>query len=336
MQTVKIDISLMAILKFILVIFGLWLFYLTRDIAVMFFIVLIFVAALSPIVDKLSKYMPRFLVVLLLALLFIGFFVAFGFLVIPPLVAEIKALAINLPVLSVKFGPLYHAVQSSISTYQDMLINASSQIGRVTSGIFSTTIGLISGVFTFITIVILSFYMLLEKSEENFIFNLFEESKRDRVKLIIKKISTKLGQWLRSQFFLMLTVGALYGIALSILGVPFALVLALWGGLTEVIPYLGPWLGVIPAVLIAFTISPWTALIVLIVYFVIQQLESTILVPRIMGKAVGLSPVIVILAMLAGAKLMGIIGVIVAVPVAATLSVILQNWQEIKDLSSKN
>jgi len=332
MQHMKIDISLSTILKIVFVVLALWLLFTVKDIAVMFFIVLILAAALNPFVDKMSRYIPRLLVVLLIGIIFIGLLVGFGFLIVPPLVSEIKALAISLPLLSAKMGPLYHTIQSSISTYQDTLINASSQIGKVTTGIFSTTIGFISGIFTFITIIILSFYMLLEKKEDNFIYNLFEESKRERIKTIVGKIGEKLGQWVRGQLFLMLTIGVLYGIALSILGVPFALILAVWGGLTEVIPYLGPWLGLIPAVLVAFTVSPWTALIVVIVYLVIQQLESTLLVPKIVGKAVGLSPVIVILSMLIGAKLMGIIGVVVAVPIAATISVILQNWQEIKSI----
>lgn len=335
-QKIKFDISLSAILKVILTILLIWLLFVVKEIVVMLFIVLIIVAALTPSVDFLSKYIPRILAVIIMAVLILGLFVGVGFIIVPPLVTEIKLLAINLPILVSRAVPFYYNIQSSIPNYQESLLNFSSQIGHLTSGIFTTTIGLFSGIFAFITILILAFYMLIEKSGTNYLYNLFEESKREKIKDIISKIQEKMGQWLCGQFILMLTVGIFYGIVLSVLGVPYALVLALWGALTEIIPYLGPWLGLIPAVLIAFTVSPWAALFVVIAYFVIQQLESMILVPKIMGKAVGLSPVVVIIAMLAGAKLMGILGVVIAVPVAAVLSVIIQEWSEIRKLHERN
>ena len=155
---------------------------------------------------------------------------------------------------------------------------------------------------------------------------------QDKIFEVMNKIGFKMGGWLRSQFILMIIVGVADGIILMILGVPYALTLAVWGGLTEVIPYIGPWLGLIPAFIVAFTISPLKGLLIFIAYIIIQQLESQFLVPKIMGKAVGLSPVIIILAILIGAKLMGILGVLIAVPAAAAISVIIQEWPEIKKL----
>ncbi|HLB95414.1 MAG TPA: AI-2E family transporter, partial [Patescibacteria group bacterium] len=99
---------------------------------------------------------------------------------------------------------------------------------------------------------------------------------------------------------------------------------------------IGPWLGLLPAFLIALSISPLKALLILIAYLIIQQLEAQFLVPKIMGKAVGLSPVIIILAVLAGAKLMGVLGVVIAVPVAAAISVLLQEWPNLKRLKENN
>lgn len=91
-----------------------------------------------------------------------------------------------------------------------------------------------------------------------------------------------------------------------------------------------------PALIIAFTVSPLKALLVLIVFIIIQQLEAQFLAPKIMGKAVGLSPVIIILALLVGGKLMGILGVVIAVPVAAAIAVLIQEWPEIKKIKSDN
>lgn len=330
---VKIDISLAAIFKVIFAVLLVWFLFTISEIVVLFFFALILVAALSPVVNKMSKYMHRALSVGILVLAFIAILVGVGFLIVPLLVLEIKQLAINLPIITSNLGPLYHNIQVYMGDYQSVLLNISSQIGKLTTGIYSTTIGFISGLVAFVTIMILAFYMLVGGESIKTYANMFiSDEKREQAASILKKISEKMSQWLGGHLFLMLVIGICDGVVLTILGVPYALILAIWGGLAEIIPYLGPWLGAIPAVLIAFTISPLAALIVAISYFAIQQLESNFLAPKIIGKAVGLSPVIVILALLAGAKLMGLIGVLVAVPVAAIISVLIANWTEIKTL----
>ena len=328
-----IEISLSTIIKTIVAIGLVWLFFIIRDVLILFFLVLVLVAALSPLVDKLSTKIPRQLVVAILGLILIGILIGAGYLFIPPLVSEVKQLAINLPIISSKLGPVYRSIQTYLGSYQESLLNLSSQINGLASGIFSTTIGLVSGIFAFLMVVVLAFYMLVDKKMINdYFYNFFAPEKREKVADILGKISVKMGQWLGGHLLLMLIIGTLDGIALMILGVPYALILAIWGGLTEIIPYLGPWLGIIPAVIIAFTISPLTALFVAIAFIIIQQLESVLIAPKVIGNAVGLSPVIIILSLLAGAKLGGLLGVLVAVPVAATISVLIIEWPEIKQL----
>lgn len=333
---VKIDISTSTIVKIALAILAVWFLYAVHDVAVLFFIVLIIVAALNPLVDWAAKYIPRFLAVIFLAVIIIGIFALIGIAIIPPLIVQLTQMANNLPALADRFGPFYHTIQSAISQYQEGLLNLTSQLSGVTTGIYSTTIGFFSGVVAFFTILVMAFYMLLEQDAiRSYINQIISPEQKDRVFPILKKIVTKMGNWLRGQFSLMVIVGVLDGIALAILGVPYALILAIWGGLTEAVPYIGPWLGLIPAVIIAFTMSPIKALIVVVAYLVIQQLEAQFLVPKIMGKALGLSPVIIILAILIGAKLLGILGVIVAVPMAAAVSVVIQEWPEIRKLYNR-
>ena len=329
-----IEVSSATIFKIILSILVVVLLFLIRDIVVLFFLVLVIVAALTPLVDRLSKKVPRTLVVACICLLFVGFLVGTGFLLAPPLVSETKLLAINLPIIISKLGPIYHNIQSYMGNYQESLLNLSSQLGDITTGLFSKTIGFVSGVFAFIMIIVLSFYMLVDKDKINDgFYNLLPPAKKEKIILIMKKISDKMGQWLGGHLLLMLIIGILDGVVLGVLGVPYALILAIWGGLVEIIPYLGPWLGLIPAVIIASTISPLTALLVAIAFVVVQQLESTLVAPKIIGKAVGLSPVIIIFSLLAGAKLFGLLGVIIAVPVAAVISVLIAEWPEIKELN---
>lgn len=330
---VKFEISTLTILKIIGVIFLVWFFYAIREILVLFFIVLIIVAAMGPLVDRMSKYIPRFLAVVFLSLVFIAILTTVGFLIVPPIIDQIRQLAINLPYLVNKFGPLYVSLRDLLPNYQEGLLNISSQLSNFGSGLYSTTIGFITGVVGFFTILVLSFYMLLEQNSlKNFLHQIVPLEHKEIIFDVVRKIGSKMGNWLRGQIVLMFIIGIIDGIALLFLGIPYALTLAVWGGLTEVVPYVGPWLGLLPAFIIALTISPWKALFVLIAYIIIQQLEGHFLAPKIMGKAVGLSPVIIILSLLAGAKLMGILGMLIAVPVAAVLSVLVQEWPELKKI----
>lgn len=334
-QKIKFDLSVGTILKVILAVFLVWFIYAVREIVLIAFIVFVIVSAVGPLVDKMSKYIPRFLALIILSIIFLGFLTVIGYLIIPPIINQIGQLAINTPRFIAHFGPYYQNWQDIIIKYQENLFNLSSKLGTLGTGIYSTTVGFISGIIAIVTIIVLSFYMLLEgKALEKMITQYAPLERKQKYIEIFYKISEKMGKWLRGQFLLMLVIGILDGIALGSLGVPYALTLAVWGGLTEVIPYVGPWLGLVPAVLVAFTVSPIKALFVVIAFILIQQLEGQFLAPKIMGRAVGLSPVIIILAMLSGAKLMGILGVMVAVPVAAAISVLIQEWPEIKKLKS--
>ncbi len=125
---------------------------------------------------------------------------------------------------------------------------------------------------------------------------------------------------MQGQLFLGVIVGVLVYIGLSLLGIRFALLLAIIAGILELVPYIGPVLSAIPAVILAFFQAPILALWILILYIVVQQLENYLLVPVIMKKVVGLNPVVVIIALLIGGKLLGILGIILAVPAAAVLA----------------
>ena len=132
-----------------------------------------------------------------------------------------------------------------------------------------------------------------------------------------------------------LIIGVFSFIGLIFLLPKYALVLALVAGITELIPYLGPILGAIPAVFLGFTLPPfslWRGIAVLILYVVIQQVENNIIVPQVMKKQVGLNPVIIIIVMLIGARLAGIIGLILAIPVATTISVIVKDFIQKSEL----
>ena len=108
---------------------------------------------------------------------------------------------------------------------------------------------------------------------------------------------------------------------LSLLGIPYALVLAIFAGLMEIVPYVGPIISAIPGIILGFTISPLTGFLTIFMYILVQQFENHVITPQIMKKAVGLNPIAVILAIFVGAKLAGILGAILAIPVATAVSI---------------
>ena len=142
-------------------------------------------------------------------------------------------------------------------------------------------------------------------------------------------IQKKTGDWARGQLILGLIIAVLSFIGLIFLLPKYALVLALVAGITELVPYIGPILGAIPAVFLGFTVQPFSfgrGLAVLILYIVIQQVENNLLVPQVMKKSVGLNPVVIIIVMLIGARLAGIVGLILAIPVATAIGVIIKDF----------
>lgn len=320
-----IDISSKSLAKIALFVLGIWILWTIRDIIALFFVVLIIVAALSPIVEKMSQYIPRALAILIIYIVILGLIAGAISLLIPPLITQIQNLARELPYFAWSILPHGINVTDIIGIGQKSLTDAASQIGNFSSQIYSTTLGFFEALIAGFTVIVLSFYLLLEEhSARKLLMSFAPLEQKGRYSQILHLIGQKIGAWLRGQLVVGLVVGLVDGIGLLIIGIPYALTLGIFAGITELIPYIGPIIGAIPGVLIAFLISPLKGLIALALYVLVQQLESNFLVPKIMQRAVGLSPVIIILALLIGAKLAGIVGVMLAIPVAAVILVIVQ------------
>jgi len=190
-------------------------------------------------------------------------------------------------------------------------------------GAFDFTTKLFGGFLSIITVFIVSFYLLFYyDSFKKFVASFFQKDRQEFILKVIDQVNEKLGAWLQGQIVLSLFIALMSWIALSILRIPFALPLALLAGMLEIVPTLGPTLSAIPAVVVALTVSPATALTVAAVYFFIQFLEGHLLVPKIMQRAVGLNPVVIILGVMIGANLMGIAGALLAIPFISFIIVI--------------
>jgi predicted PurR-regulated permease PerM len=335
-EKIKLDISIGSIIKVVLVIAAIYLIFLLREVILILFITAILIAAFYPVVNKWGKRIGKGWSVSVLIAIFIVAIFGFVYLLVPPLVYQSKQFLISFPD--------YLNYIRSIGILRDHLPSLDNAVGSVTNnfssitGSFITaTTTFIGGVAAFITVIILTAYFLIdEKIYSSFLEKALPAEKNREVRGLFSKISQKVGDWLRGQLILGLIIGVIVYIGLSIIGVKYALILAVIAGILEIVPILGPIISGTLAALVALSVSPVIALITVAFYILLQQFENNILVPKIMNRAIGLPASIIILAVLIGGNLLGIIGALIAVPISSVIFVVLQEWQTIKKILAKN
>ena len=311
-----------------------WTLYLVRGALLLIYISALVAIGLSPLVAAIERRrvagsgrVPRWLAILAIYLVLLGALVGLGVLVIPPLVEQARALWSALPQMIaggqqwlIDRGLLTRAV-----TFRDAVEQAPGGGSDAVGTIVNAVSGLVGGIFGFITILILAFYLLVDSDSIVRAFvRLFPAPERPRVEEACRRVSTKVSAWLGGQLLLAAIIGGSAAIGLFFMGVPYFYVLALIAGIGEMIPIVGPLLASVPAIAVAFTVSPALALGVALFFFLQQQVENHVLVPKIMERQVGVSAVVVIIALLLGGSLLGVVGAILAVPSAAILQVIFE------------
>lgn len=302
-----------------------WLTIELSNILIIVFISLIIVAALSPFSDFLiRKRIPRILSVIIPYTITIAIFLLLIFPLIPFFISQIQLLFSNFPKYINQVAAILnlHVDSSSIKNVFESDINALSKnalsvTGKIFSGFFST-----------LTVFVISFYLMLQKDIlKKQLIMLWSKKHQDQALKTIAQIEDKIGWWLRGQLILCFSIGFFTWIGLTILGLPFALPLALLAGILEIVPTIGPIVSAIPAIIVALTISPTLAISVVIFYILLQMLENNFLVPKIMQKAVGLNPIIIIIGVLIGSKFLGILGALLAVPFITMVFIITKSFK---------
>lgn len=309
--------------------------YFLRNIVMLVFIAFIFASALYPAVRLGKKvYIPSAISILFLYLLlfaFISFCLSF---IIPPLAEQTMQLVnttstlLGVQKLSFdSFGTVdLQAVASSFDQYGSIVSQFQGSLQVAMKAIFST----FSFLFIFFTWLVMSSHMLMEMDELALAFAwlLPEEGKKgraERAKLLLDRITSQMGSWVRGQLFLMLVIGVGTYIGLYLLGIPYALPLAILAGLLEIVPNLGPTLASIPAIAAGlFLVSPLTGLFTMLFYLILQQVENNFLVPMIMREAIDVRPLTTIILMLVGYQTMGVTGAIVVLPAYITVRLLIQ------------
>lgn len=328
-----INISTSTILRVIFILLALVFLYLIRDILMVVFVAIVIAAAINGPVSWLQKYkVPRLLGVIFICLFLFLLLALIVTLIFPPLAEQIKQLAAHFPELMEKIGLSFqewwgkYKIEGNL---QALLDTVGDKLDQAASSVFGTIIGLFGGLISAMIILVISFYLAVqEKGAKRFLVSLTPSEHQSYVSDLIERIENKIGGWLRGQLLLMFIIGCLTYIGLYFLEVKYALTLALIAALLEIIPYIGPILAAIPAAILAFLQAPFLALLVILLYIVIQQLENYIIYPQVMKRTVGLNPIVIIIVMLMGAKLAGILGIILAVPVAAAIAEFTKDLQK--------
>jgi len=331
MENHTFDISWSALWKvFIMVCFVVALFY-VRSIVVMLFAAVVVSSAIYEPVQYLEKRgIPRTISVLAIFILGAAIIALVLYAIIPVALIQLQYLLSNLDTLKTPLFDLtgFATTVRQFGTGVTGIIQAVIGSGSAISGIFSQVIG---NVFFIVTSIVLSFYLAISKDGvERFLRTILPIRNEEYAIKLYMRTRKKLERWLGGQLTLSLIVGALTFIGLTIIGVEYALVLAVLAAILELVPYVGPIAVGIIAFLVTLPQSFATAMLVVLVFFIIQELENNAIVPLVMSKAVGTDPVTVVVALLAGFELAGFAGVLLAVPTVIIIQEVVDDWSERK------
>lgn len=360
-KEVKVTISVASVVKATIAIFLLMglvnVLGTIKGIIILFLVALFLSATFNPAVDRMEKYrIPRPLSIILLYILVIGIFVIMFTNLVPIIADQIGQLArgVREMIQNLMTGKnsdswIIQKVQpyanqlwqnvdqaqviSSVSkTLTDVASGLTGFAGNAIGAIFSV----FNGIFNLLMVLIITFLMVVNsKDNSNFFQSLFPHRYSSYITHKFEQISIRMGEWIRGQLLLALAMGTLTFIFFSIIGLNYALTLALLSALAEFIPFLGPIITFGSALLIAFNQDPVLVLWLIPAYIILQFLEGNVLVPLIVGRSVGLNPVVVIFALLCGATIGGaiggsfglaLVGMIIAVPVANIISLFVEDY----------
>lgn len=308
-------------------------------ILVLLFTAFLFAAALDPIIDLLQKrHVPRSLGMIII---YVALFIVVGLVIsslIQPIADQIKDIASKVNEILQNLlnpqnnnFPFAQQLRPYIEKfYQTIDVNtAASQIQGALQALYTQLINFSFGLMNVLLVLILTFFMTVEeKAVEDFFLSLFPSRYSQYISSRIEAVKGKIGYWLRGQLLLSFIAGLLTYIGLLIMGVDYALTHSLIAAILMVIPVVGRGFAWAVSFLLVFNQSPWLSLWFSIYYFVLQQIENNVLVPYIMNRAVGLSPIIIIIAMLIGQQFLGIPGLIMAIPLATTIAIFVKDYTE--------
>ena len=341
---VSISITPGTVVTFFAVGVGLWgLFYL-KDLVLIILTAVVLSSAVEPGVQWFMRYrFHRVAAVAAIYLIIFGTIFAVAYAFFPPLLKETAGFAAELPqylesaniddILNSNIADSARAVATDIPTFQQYIAQIQSVFTATSAGAFKALAGIFGGVVSFVLIVVLSIYFAIQETGVDDFLRVVLPVEHQRYGVgLWKRSHVKIGLWMQGQLLLSLLAGVLTYLWLAILGVPYAFLLAIFACITELIPVFGTYIAAAPSVAIAFSVGGFPLLLMVVGGFVvINQLQSHLVYPLVVKKVVGVPPLLVIIALIAGGQLAGFLGVLLSVPIAAALSEFVGDIQKSKE-----
>lgn len=327
-RPISISITPGTVVTTLFILLGFWLAFMLKDLLLVVLTAVVFSSAIEPVTRWfVRRGLPRVLAVVIIYLLVVLATVSFFYFFLPPLINEatdfFKTLPTYLETLNLTPTDSVIVDGGSISI-TDQLLQLQTILKTSSAGVLNAASLIFGGLISFVLIIVLSFYFAVqERGLDDFLKLVTPPHHQAYMLDLWKRAQVKMGRWLQGQLLLSLIVGVLVYIGLRFIGVPYALLLAIVASVLELIPVFGSILAAIPAVMLAF-IDQGTAmaLFVILLYVIVNQLQGNVIYPMVVQKILGVPPLVVILAIIAGAQLAGFLGILIAVPVAAAI----QEW----------
>lgn len=311
MQKQDHPLSWSALFRVAIIIGGAYLFWRLQDVIILVLLSLVLCSALYPIVKFLNKKLPLSVAsVLVMLVLFL------------PLTAVIISV---IPNLIAQFPDVTRTLNTSLQNSTIVPpwlrnIDFTQYAEQATNYIIQSSSTITDFIGTFFAVMFLALYFLIDSARFRKIFlDIVPQDEEEKLAGLIVELSRINGMYIRGNLLISLTCGVVVTVGLMILGVPYAIPLGIFAGITDLLPLVGAIIGLIPAVIIGFTISPTVGVLVIVLFLVYQQFENNILAPNIYKRALDLSPALSFLSVIVGGALFGIVGAFLALPLAASI-----------------
>ncbi|HEX5503737.1 MAG TPA: AI-2E family transporter [Thermomicrobiales bacterium] len=329
---ITLRLSNRALLVVLAVLGLVWLLGHATHLAVVFFLAVLLAAAVSAVANGLARFhIKRAVAILLAYVLVLGVLAGLVALLVPLIGGEIAQLRANLPAYRGEANGLlarFPHTGSQPLRVDDLLDQAGGALQGAAGTVGKGVVHAGTMVATLLLIFVFAFFLAVdERFAERVVGRFFPPATRGRALGIMGRMGTGLGYWVRAQLLLALFFGVAFGVGLAVMRMPYALTLALIGGVLEVIPYVGGFVTIALAVLIGATTGKlWLVVAAVVWYAVVVNVEAHLVAPKLVGEIVGLHPLVIVVALYLGAETLGILGALLAVPLAVVLQILLDEF----------
>ncbi|MFH2085719.1 MAG: AI-2E family transporter [bacterium] len=321
MESHKIEISPKTILFAIGTLLSIWFFYQVRSIIVLLFVAFILMTAVNPLIKLAKKVkIPTIIVMLIVYFGLIALVSTVVASLIPAVVQQTKDITLQLPTY-------VHNLETIFNAKFDPNV-AGSYLNSIPSNLLKIAAGAFNNIMNILALFFMAYYLVVERPHlHKYLIRFFgNHHAEERAEALVLEVENQVGGWVRGELILMAIIGVMTYFGLILLGIPYALPLAILAGLLEAVPNLGPTIAAVPAILMGLTVSPIIGLGALILSIIIQQLENNLIVPKVMQSTTGTQPLITIIVLLIGFTLGGIAGAILSMPLYLTLQIVIKSF----------